>query len=123
MTSVWDHSHFRWKHPSIAPLNSPLPPPKSREKLSNQPTGPLGAKLLVSVVPTASLVVRKYIKEDLLQQIFKTVLEAQTFIIFKNLWNKPLKAHSPDVYCKKSYIKYYNFCQQCENYFNIIGAR
>lgn len=33
-----------------------------------------------------------------------------------------LKAKFPNVYYGKTHMKYYNFCQQYENYFAIIGA-
>ena len=33
-----------------------------------------------------------------------------------------LKAYSPDIYRGKSHMDYYNFCQQCEDYFTTSGA-
>ena len=36
---------------------------------------------------------------------------------------KLLKSRLLDVYCDKSYIKYYNFCQKCEDYFAIARAK
>ena len=51
----------------------------------------------------------KYTKEDL-QRILKAVLEAQV-PVYNEARKKPLKARSPDVYCGKSHMEYYNFCQ------------
>ena len=31
-------------------------------------------------------------------------------------------AKSTDIYCDTSYIEYYNFCQQCKDYFAIVRA-
>lgn len=42
---------------------------------------------------------------------------------FDGLHKKPLKAKLSDVYCGKSYIECYNFCQQCKNYFANAGAK
>ena len=63
------------------------------------------------------------IPEEDLQQIFKTILEARTRITFEESQNKFLKVCSPDVYCKKSYMEYYNFCQECEDFFIIARAK
>ena len=78
--------------------------------------------------PAAATNVPKYSKNDL-QRIFKAVLEARTLAltfapapIISKVPRKKLKAFSPDVYCRKSHIDCYNFCQQCEDYFAIVGA-
>ena len=50
-----------------------------------------------------------YTKKDL-QKIFKVVLEAQASS-FDGSHKKLLKARSSDVYCDKSHMEWYNFCQ------------
>ena len=50
------------------------------------------------------------------------VLKAQTSL-FDRPCKKPLKVKSSDVYCGKFHIKYYNFCQQYEDYFATTGAK
>ena len=83
---------------------------------------------------TAATSVPKYSKDDL-QQILKTVLQdtalalvfaptptpVPTLIVAKARQEK-LKAHFPNVYCGKSHMDYYNFCQQYEDYFAIAGT-
>ena len=51
-----------------------------------------------------------------------TVLKART-PPSDGIHKKPLKARSPDVYCGKSHMKCYKFCQQCEDHFAIAGAK
>ena len=70
--------------------------------------------------PTVEPFVAKYTKEDL-QRILRTVFKAQ--VLSDNAREKPLKARSPDVYCGKSYIEYYNFCKQCKDYFATARAK
>ena len=42
----------------------------------------------------------------------------QTFLqVSKGGSGDKLKAKIPDVYCGRSHIQYYNFCQQYEDYF------
>ena len=65
--------------------------------------------------PAVELFVTKYIEKDL-QKIFRTFLEARA-PSSDGLCKKPLKARLPNVYCGKSHIEYYNFCQQCEDHF------
>ena len=119
--------------PSVAPLDSSQPP-KSGDKLFNQPAGPSRTKPPVTDALIVTTNVPKY-SEDNLQRIFKAVLEAQApvsapapaptpaliLIISKALQEK-LKARSPDVYCGKSHMDCHNFYQQCENYFATVGA-
>ena len=52
--------------------------------------------------------VAKYTEEDL-QKIFRTILKAQASPSDRP-YEKALKISSPDVYCDKSHIEYYNFC-------------
>ena len=121
MTSVWGRGCPCREYSSIAPPDS-SPPLKS--EFSKQPTGPPGPKL-----STTATNVAKYSKNNL-QRTLRTVLEAQTPApasapapaTSKKPQNKPLKARSPDIYCGKSHMDCYNFCQQCEDYFATIGA-
>lgn len=95
-------------------------PPELDEKLSNQLVRPPGPYF--AIVPTATSLILKDTKKDL-QQIFNTVLQVQALTTFEKPQNKLLKARSPNVYCERFYIEYYNFCQQYKNYFAIAGAR
>ena len=100
---------------SVALLDS-SPPLKS--EISKQPKEPLRPK---SPADTST---PKYSENDL-QRIFKAVLEAQTPALAPAVSKTPrekLKARSPDVYCGKSHMDCYNFCQQCEDYFATAGA-
>ena len=73
------------------------------------------------VNPSVKPSVAKYTEKDL-QKILKTVLEAQV-PPSHGPREKPLKARLPDIYCDKSHIKCYNFCQQCEDHFATAGAK
>ena len=82
--------------------------------------------------PVTAINIPKYFEDDL-QKIFKAVLEAQAptstpdptltpaLVVFEAPQEK-LKTRFLDVYCGKFHIDCYNFCQQYENYFTIIGA-
>lgn len=122
MTLIWGYGYLHRKYPSVALPNSFLSPFKLRNKLSNQPTRPLRAKFFTTVIFVTASTIFKYIERDL-QQIFKTILEAQVPTTSEKLWDKLLKARFPNVYCEKSYMEYYNFCQQFENYFAAARAR
>ena len=101
--------------PSVAPPDSS---PPSESKTSEQPNRTPGPKSL------AATSIPKYSKDDL-QRILKTVLETQAPAPTPAISETPkekLKVRSPDVYCKKSHMDCYNFCQQCEDYFAIAGA-
>ncbi len=39
----------------------------------------------------------------------------------RNDTNKLLKPRNPDLYYSSLHIKCYNFCQQCEDYFEVVG--
>ena len=140
MTSLRGCGRPRWEHPSVAPSVALFiappdssPPPKSGDKLSDQPARPSEAKPLANA-PAAATNIFKYSEDDL-QRIFKAVLEAQALIlvfasapasvlalVVSKMPRKKLKTCSPDVYCRKSHIDCYKFCQQCENYFATAGA-
>ena len=136
MTSVRGRGRPRRKCSSAAPSVTPLdssPPPESGDELSDQPAGPL-TKPPVANAPAAANSIPKYSEDDL-QQILRTVLEAQVPAptpvpapapapapIVAEAPRKKLKARSPDVYLEKSHMDCYNFCQQCENYFATAGA-
>ena len=49
-------------------------------------------------------------------KIFMKMIQAQAQALAKP-WEQFFKARTPKMYWGKSYIKYYHFCQQCENYF------
>ena len=68
-----------------------------------------------------------------MQRILKAVLEARAptpapalapvpVPVVSKVSREKLKARSPDVYRGKSHMDYYNFCQQCEDYFATAGA-
>ena len=139
MTSVQGRGRPHHKHfsaaPSVALLDS-SPPSELGDKLSDQPAGPLGTKPPVANAPAIATNIPKYSKDDL-QRIFKTVLEAQVPasapvlaltpapapapIVAEAPYEK-LKVRSLDIYREKSYIDYYNLCQQFEDYFATAGA-
>ena len=121
MTSVRGCGRPRRERSSVVSSDS-SPPPESGDKLFDEPARPQGANLPIAVVPTAAPPVPKYTEEDL-QRILKTVLEARAPTTSEEPWDKPLKAHSPDVYRRKSHMECYNFCPQCEDYFATAGAR
>ena len=87
-------------------------------------------KISITITFLASINVSKYSVNDL-QRIFKTVLEiwatAPTLtstpasVVSKAPQDK-LKACFSDVYHEKFHMDFYNFCQQCEDYFGITGA-
>ena len=89
------------------------------------------AKLLIAIAPATAINVPKYFEDDL-QQILKTILEAQTpasapvpvpaLAPSEEPQDKPLMARSLDAYYEKSHMDCYNFCQQYENYFAIVRA-
>ena len=113
MTLIRGRGRLSRKRSFVALFNFSLPSVSS-DKLSDQPTGFSKTKLSIVVILVTTLTVFKYTEKDL-QQIFKTVLEAQAPITSKKPWDKSLKARFPDVYHKKSHIEYYNFCQQYED--------
>ena len=141
MTSVWSRGRLRQEClsvtlsvvPSVAPLDS-SPPLESSDKLSEQPARVSRTKSPVVDAPVTAINISKYSKNDL-QRIFKTILEAQAPastlvpaptpapapVVFELPWEK-LQAFSPSKYCGKSHMDYYNFCQQCEDYFATAGA-
>ena len=115
MTSVRGRRRPRQERPSVAPSVAPLdsfPPFEWGDKLSVQPAGPLGAK-----PPVVANNIPKYSK-DALQRIFKAVLEAWAPVptpalasVISEVSREKLKARFPDVYCEKSHMDCYNFCQ------------
>ena len=144
MTSVRGRGRPRRKRssaaPSVAPPDSSLPP-ESGDELSDQPAGP-STKPPVANAPAAANSIPKYSEDDL-QRILKTILEARvpapapTLVlapapipapapalapIVAEAPREKLKARSPDMYCEKSHMDCYNFCQQCKGYFAIAGA-
>ena len=112
MTLVQGHSCSCRECLFVAPLYF-SPPPKS--EFSEQYFGLLGPKS-----STAATDIPKYSEDDL-QRIFKTILEDQApaptpastpaLAASKKLWDKSLKACSLDIYCGKSHMDCYNFCQ------------
>ena len=90
------------EHTSERPSGSSPPPKFSHDEIPVNP-------------PVVEPSVAKYTEEDL-QRIFRTVLEARA-PPSDNICEKPFKVRSPDVYCGKSHIECYNFCQQFEDHF------
>ena len=108
MTSIQGHGRLYKKRTSKS-LSGSLPPPEpSHDKTSAN-------------LPAIESLIIKYSKEDL-QKIIRIVLKAQA-PLSDNVGEKPLKARSPDVYCGKCYMEYYNFCQPCEDHFATTGAK
>ena len=131
MTSVRGRKCLRHKHSSAAPSDS-FPTSESSDKLSDQPARP-STKPPVANAPAVANSILKYSENDL-QQILKTVLEAQVpapapvlapapFLapalapapapapIVAEAPREKLKARSPDLYRGKSHMNCYNFCQ------------
>ena len=135
MTSIRGHRCSCQEHPSIAPSVVPStafldfsPTFKSGNKLSNQSARPLETKPPIANALTTATSVSTYSEDDL-QRIFKAVLEAQapapspvSALVISEISQKKLKTRFPDVNCGKSHINCYNFCQQCKDYFAIVGA-
>ena len=80
---------------------------------------------------TDSSVVR-YLEDDL-QRILSTVLDSRPFTPilapvvtaaphYKGPRERPLKTWFPDIYQGKTHLEYYNFFQQCKDYFATAGA-
>ena len=111
MTSIRGCGCPRKERTSEDPLGSSLSPGSSYDKA---PIDPLA-------VGPFKLSIAKYTKEDL-QKILRTVLETQT-LPSNGPREKPLKVISPDVYCGKSHMECYNFCQQCEDHFATAKAK
>ena len=72
MTLVWDRGRPRRECPSVTPsialsVTPPdsSPPPKSGDKLSDQPAGPSRVKPLTADAPVAATNVPKYSEDDL----------------------------------------------------------
>ena len=119
MISVQDRGRLHRERPSVAPSVAPFDsflPPES--EISEYFDGTPGPK------SSATTSVPKYSEDDL-QKIFKAALEARAFapaFAASEIPREKLKTLSPDVYCGKSHMDYYNFCQQCENHFATAGA-
>ena len=107
MTSIRGRGRPCRERTSEGPLGF-LPPPES-----SHDEGPVN--------PLAEPPIAKYTEEDL-QNIFRTVLKTRAHPS-DGPHEKPLKARSPDVYCGKSHIECYNFCQQCKDHFATAGAK
>ena len=107
MTFIWSCGRLCRERISEGPLGSSPPLKSSHDEAPvNLPAKPL---------------VAKYIEEDL-QRILRTVFEARA-PPSDGPCEKPLKARSPDVYCGKSHMECYNFCQQYEDHFATAGAK
>ena len=146
MPSVRGRGYLRRERPSVTPsvtssiaLFDSSPPLKSGDELSYQLAGLSKEKPLANS-PPATNSIPKYSEDDL-QRIFKAVLEAQALVpaltpilapapafvlapapIVAKAHLEKLKARSPDLYRGKSHMNWYNFCQQCEDYFAIAEA-
>ena len=121
MISVQGRGRPRRERLSIAPPGSF---PLSKSEISEQPDRTPGPK------SPAAASIPKY-SEDNLKRIFKAVLEARVPApapalvpapVVSEVPQEKLKARFPDVYCRKSHMDCYNFCQQCEDYFATAGA-
>ena len=126
MILVWDRKRLRWKRfsgvLSVAPHDSSL---SLKSEFFKQLVRPSEAKPPVTIILIATTNVSKYFKDDL-QKIFKTVLKGQALALTSaptpapaviEVFCNKLKARFLDIYCGKSDMDCYNFCQQCENHF------
>ena len=73
------------------------------------------------LVGPSTFLVAQYTEKDL-QKILRTILKASASL-FDGPREKSLKTRSPDVYCGKSHIEYYNFCQQYKDHFATARAK
>ena len=87
--------------------------------------------LLLAPAPVDANATVKYLEANL-KRIFRTVLEArppvpalsrQPFVFLEGPCEKPLKARFLELYCGKTHIECYNFCQQYEDHFATAGAK
>lgn len=134
MTLVWEYGRF-WKNQvlvtSFILLNTIFPTFFLVNNEIHELKESFAPDLIPNLIPSSALELpatsstTKYL-EDNLQRIFKIVLEAWTSIILIVFLEKPykklLKANFLNMYCTKTYIEYYNFCQQCKNYFTMVEA-
>ncbi len=91
-------------------LGSNKPGPSEAPIRSEAPARPPHAP------PPAAPDVAQYIQKDM-DHLFQTFLQAS-----KGGSGDKLKATIPDVYCGRSHMECYNFCQQCKDHFAICGA-
>ena len=127
ITSIQGRNYLCQERLSITLSDSSSP---SKSEFFKQLVGLSRTNLPIFVIPAITTDVPKYLKDDM-QRILKLVLEVQTTApasasalapaTFAEPWKK-LKAYSMDIYCGKSYINCYNFCQQCEDYFATARA-
>ena len=102
--------------PLVSRLNS------KSDKLGASKIGSPASSYAITPAQAKSTLALKYSKADLMR-ILKILLktkgqEPKTKVLHK----QPLKAKIPDVYFKKLHIDCYQFCQQCEDHFEIAGA-
>ena len=108
MTFIWGRGHLRQERTFKGLSGSSSPPESSHDET------PVN-------LPAVKLPVAKYTEKNL-QRIPRTVLKARA-PLSDGSREKSLKAKSPDVYCGKSHMECYNFCQQCEDHFATTGAK
>ena len=70
--------------------------------------------------PTLSLVLFTF--ENLLTKFMKVFMETTQAWDQLEPWKRPLKARTLETYFGKSHMDCYHFCQQCEDYFETLGA-
>ena len=107
MTSIQGRGRRCWERTSKGLLGSSYPLKSSYDE--------------TSVNPLTEPPIAKYTEEDL-QRILRTVFKAQASPS-DSPREKLLKARSPDVYCGKSHIECYNFCQQYKDHFATARAK
>ncbi len=91
------------------PLGSNEPGPSEAPEA---PIGPPDTPLPTFRTPD----VARYIQKDM-DHLLQTFLQAS-----KGGSGDKVKAKTPDVYCGRSHIECYNFCQQCEDHFATCKA-
>ena len=100
-------------------------------KINNTPIVPRAPIPAVAPLLVSALFSMTWYLEDNLQRILKIVLDFRllaplpTFIPqkYKGPYEMPLKPHFLDVYQGKIHVEYYNFFQQCKDYFATAEAK
>ena len=89
--------------------------PRRSDAGSNEALTPLEASTLPLAPPTSENLFTKFMK------VFMETIQAQAQALAEPR-ERPLKAKTLETYSGKSHMDCYHFCQQCEDYFETLGA-